>query len=194
MFAGSNPRHSWVGSSGKTEEKTVAISEIHHVALAVSDMERSIAFYRDILGFRKTLDMPLGSPSLDRLLRMRPGTTGRSVIMQQGLSLVGEVELVQFSPAPSTPTPAKGAGGLGAFLLSFAVRDEELADVYQRLLKQGIVCYSEPQVVELPKFGTMRAVIFEDPDGQMIELVQLPPADEIGRVRAVSRAERPQPA
>jgi catechol 2,3-dioxygenase-like lactoylglutathione lyase family enzyme len=172
----------------------VAISEIHHVALAVSDMERSIAFYRDILGFRKTLDMPLGSPSLDRLLRMRPRTTGRSVIMQQGLSLVGEVELVQFSPAPSTPTPAKGAGGLGAFLLSFAVKDEEMADVYQRLLKQGIVCYSEPQEVELPKFGTMQAVIFEDPDGQMIELVQLPSAEEIGRVRAGFRGERPQPA
>jgi len=31
----------------------VSISEIHHVALAVSDMERSIAFYRDILGFAK---------------------------------------------------------------------------------------------------------------------------------------------
>jgi lactoylglutathione lyase len=172
----------------------VSISEIHHVALAVSDMERSIAFYRDILGFRKTLDMPLGSPSLDRLLRMRPGTTGRSVIMQQGLSLVGEIELVQFFPAPSNPTPAKGPGGLGAFLLSFAVMDEEMSDVYQRLLKQGIACYSEPQVVELPKFGAMRAVVFDDPDGQMIELIQLPSSDEIARVRAAVRAERPQPA
>lgn len=171
----------------------MAISEIHHVALAVSNMERSVAFYRDVLGFRQTLDMPLGSPGLDRLLRMRPGTTGRSVILQQGLSTIGEVELVQFFPAPTTPTPAKGAGGLGAFLLSFEVRDEELSAVYQRLLKQGIVCYSEPQVVELPKFGAMRAVIFEDPDGQMIELIQLPPADEIQRVRAASRPDRGQP-
>jgi hypothetical protein len=114
--------------------------------------------------------------------------------MQQGLSMVGEVELVQFSPAPTTPTPAKGAGGLGAFLLSFEVRGEEMDTVYQRLLEQGIKCYSEPQVVELPKYGAMRAVIFEDPDGQMIELVQLPAPDEIQRVRAASRAESPKPA
>lgn len=171
----------------------MAFSEIHHVALAVSDMERSIAFYRDILGFRKTLDMQLGSPSLNRLLRMQPGTTGRSIILQQGLSTIGEIELVQFSPAPSPPTPAKGAGGLGAFLLSFAVRDEELDAVYQRLLEKGIACYSEPQDVELPGYGAMRAVIFEDPDGQMIELIQLPSADEIERVRAARRAERQQP-
>jgi catechol 2,3-dioxygenase-like lactoylglutathione lyase family enzyme len=168
----------------------MAFSEIHHVALAVSHMDRSIAFYCDILGFRKTLDMPLGSPSLDRLLRMRPGTTGRSVILQQGMSTVGEVELVQFSPAPSPPTPAKGAGGLGAFLLSFAVKDEELAAVYQRLLKKGITCYSEPQVLALPGYGATRAVIFEDPDGQMIELIQLPSANEILRAREAQQAKQ----
>ena len=169
----------------------MSISEIHHVAIAVSNMERSVAFYREILGFRETLDMPLRSPGLERLLRLRPGTTGRSVIMQQGLSMVGEVELVQFSPPPTTPTPAKGAGGLGAFLLSFEVRGEELTAVYQRLVEKGIACYSEPQFVELPGYGTMRAVIFEDPDGQMIELVELPSRDEIRRVRANSAGERP---
>ena len=169
----------------------MSISEIHHVALAVSDMERSVAFYRDILGFRKTLDMPLGSSSLERLLRLRPGTTGRSVIMQQGLSLVGEVELVQFSPAPSMPTPPKGAGGLGAFLLSFEVRGEELAAVYQRLLQTGISCYSEPQELELSKYGRIRAVVFEDPDGQLIELVQLPSASEIRSAREAASPQRP---
>jgi lactoylglutathione lyase len=167
----------------------MAFSEIHHVALAVSNMERSIAFYRNILGFRKTLDMPLGSPSLDRLLRLRPGTTGRSVILQQGLSTIGEVELVQFSPAPTTPTPAKGAGGLGAFLLSFEVRGEELDAVYQRLLEKGIGCYSEPQALELPGYGVTRAVVFEDPDGQLIELIQLPSADEIQRAREAHHAK-----
>ena len=172
----------------------MAISEIHHVAVAVSNMERSVAFYRDILGFRPTLDMPLVSAGLERLLRLRPGTTGRSVIMQQGLSTIGEVELVQFFPTPVPSTPAKGPGGLGAFVLSFEVRGEELATVYQRLLEKGIACYSEPQEVELPGYGAMRAVIFEDPDGQMIELIQLPSPDEIARERAAVWAKRPQPS
>jgi catechol 2,3-dioxygenase-like lactoylglutathione lyase family enzyme len=40
----------------------VSISEIHHVTVAVTNMERPIAFYRDILGFRKTLDTSRGKP------------------------------------------------------------------------------------------------------------------------------------
>ena len=83
-------------------------------------------------------------------------------------------------------------GGLGAFLC-FAVKDEELAAVYQRLLELSIVCYSEPRVVELPGFGTLRAVVVEGPDGQMIELTELPAADEIRRVRAAFRVQRSQP-
>lgn len=47
--------------------------------------------------------------------------------------------------------------------------------------------------VELPGYGAMRAVIFEDPDGQLIELIQLPSADEIQRVRAARRTEQQQP-
>jgi hypothetical protein len=39
----------------------------------------------------------------------------------------------------------------------------------------------------------VQAVVFEDPDGVMIELIQLPSADEIRRVREASRVERPQP-
>ena len=51
--------------------------------------------------------------------------------------------------------------------------------MYQRLAQKGITCYSAPQVVELPGYGGTRAVVCEDPDGQMIELIQPPSAEEI---------------
>ena len=66
-----------------------------------------------------------------------------------------------------------------------------MAAVYQRLLQAGISCYSEPQELELSKYGRIRAVVFEDPDGQLIELVQLPSANEIRSVREAASPQRP---
>ncbi len=32
------------------------INEVHHVAMSVLDMDRSLAFYRDLLGFELRMD------------------------------------------------------------------------------------------------------------------------------------------
>jgi len=105
----------------------MAISEVHHVGLTVADLERSIAFYRDILGFRKTLDMPLKGSNLERLLQLRPGTKARSVIMQAGRAITGEVELIAFDTPVERPSGPKRPGDPGVFMLSFEVKGETLA-------------------------------------------------------------------
>ena len=38
----------------------MSISQIRTVAIPVTDQERSLAFYTDVLGFQKTLDAPFG--------------------------------------------------------------------------------------------------------------------------------------
>jgi lactoylglutathione lyase len=164
------------------------ISPVHHVALTVADLDRSIAFYRDALGFRKTLDMPLGGPHSERLLGLPAGTKARSVIMQQGPAVTGEVELIQFTPPNARLTGPKRPGDPGVFLLSFEVTGEKLEEVYQALLGKGVRFYSEPQPLHLKGYGEIKAVVLTDPDGVLIELIQLPTIEEARRVHKADRS------
>jgi len=43
----------------------------------------------------------------------------------------------------------------------------------------GIACYTEPLDLPLKGYGTVKAVIFEEPDDIMIELMSLPSATEV---------------
>jgi lactoylglutathione lyase len=160
------------------------ISEIHHVAINVSDLDRSVAFYRDALGFRKILDMKAGGPANARMLRMpSKGFAIRSIMMTQGSSTVGEIELMQVEPRRDTPTPPKRPDDLGMWVISFEVKGEPLADVVKRLREMGVKFFSEIEELELEGYAPMKAVLFEDPDGNLLELVQLPTKEEYLRMK-----------
>ena len=131
------------------EREPVALRRVHHVALIVSDYERSKDFYTRILGYRvvrETFRRERESYKLD-------------------LTLDGTDALELFS-FPSPPARVSNPEATGLRPLAFAVTD--VATAVERLQEFGVSV--EPVRVD-PTTGR-RYTFFADPDGLPLEVYE----------------------
>ncbi len=156
--------------------------EIHHLTVGVSNMDRSLRFYVDGLGLKKTLDTQVSGDSFERLLRLPSGSTARTVFLQ-GPSRLGQIELVEWQTSIVDPTPVRRAGRVGYTVVSFALTRETFPLVCRQLESVGANFWNTPEKTILDGYGEIEACIVEDPDGNMIELVRLPSDEEIKEFR-----------
>lgn len=141
----------------------------HHTSLFVTDLDRSIAFYRDVLGFELLTHEPdRGGAFLD-LVCNHPDTRLHFSLLRLG-SFVIEL-MVPLSPA-DLPSDAN-AQDHGIARIGFEVEDIEA--VAAHLQAHGVELLSE--IATLPTVGVKhyaggKAVFFKDPDGIILELQQ----------------------
>ncbi|WP_433528404.1 VOC family protein [Micromonospora sp. CA-263727] len=153
------------------------VSEVHHVAMTVSDLDRAADFYEQALGYRRTLRTDVGGPGIEVSLGLPAGTAGR-VQYLQGPSQVGQLELIEWNGDP-VRTATGGHRELGTFLLSFAVPLEEMDELHDRLVTLGAQCLTPPNRVLLDNYGYITAFAARDLDGNLLEFVSLPSREEI---------------
>jgi hypothetical protein len=81
--------------------------EIHAITLTVSDLDRSVAFYEDALGFRKVGERLIADGSLDQIT----GTFG--VRMRRATLRLGDesIELEQYLAPSGAPLPVDSRCG-----------------------------------------------------------------------------------
>ena len=171
----------------------MTVVPIHHAVLSVSDFERSLAFYRDVLGLRKTLESPVAG--YERYLHLPEGTTGRMAMLAADERTVGMVEIIQWDiPGGASTSGPKLPGDPGVAMLAFELRDETLEDVCRRLEAASIPLYSPITPVELEGYPRFHTMLLQDPDGLLIELIQLPTRDDVRAYRAALRAQGAEPA
>ena len=163
------------------------VSEVHHVAVSVADLERSADFYEKGLGYRRTLRAEVGGPEMTASLRLPEGTRGR-VQYLQGPSQLGQLELIEWEGEKLPPRPVDHRRP-GVFLLSFQVPADELEELHDRLASLGAECVSRPNRVLLENYGHIRAFAAYDPDGNLLEFVSLPTREEILAFRAAASSE-----
>jgi catechol 2,3-dioxygenase-like lactoylglutathione lyase family enzyme len=151
-------------------------ARVHHSAIVVRDVDASLRFWRDGIGFEVMMDMHFdgdwptlfGAPA-DRLRSVFLGDPARAG--------AGIVELVQFvasgpddSARPHSPErAAPAATGAGFFLLSCYV---DVDAVLARLAGLGLG--GEPKRIAVPGPAGSAAVPMAtvvDPDGVLVELI-----------------------
>jgi len=140
------------------------ITGMSHVGISVVDLDRSIVFYRDLLGMSLIQQVPMAGANYDAIMALK-GTDGRIAVLRTGNV---EIELLEFKRPPSRPAePDRHVSDQG--ISHFAVYVDDISGLRARLEAAGVRFHSR-----LVYFSscTTTAVYFQDPDGNYIELLQ----------------------
>jgi catechol 2,3-dioxygenase-like lactoylglutathione lyase family enzyme len=145
----------------------MAITRVHHHTFTVSDMDRSIPFYRDVLGFKLIADvMRENVPAYDKVMGMENVKVRVAMFNDPAGTMVA---LLHYHH----PLPRKREMGnvfVGSSVL--AVQTDDIHADYARWVKAGVRFQSEPvDVIRDGKLAVRIAYAF-DPDGLVIELYQ----------------------
>jgi catechol 2,3-dioxygenase-like lactoylglutathione lyase family enzyme len=137
---------------------------VRHLGIVVSDLDRALHFYQDLLGLKvsKRMDEEGGYLSLITGLENARVTTVKLAADDGNL-----VELLYFHSHPRRSPQAREFCEVGASHVSFTVDDID-AD-YLRLSNAGVEFNSPPQ---LSPDGYAKVAFCRDHDQTLVELVQ----------------------
>ncbi len=128
------------------------IKSVGHAAIAVSDLDRSIEFYCDKLGFE--------------VVRTFERTDGARVVdLSKNVDQIGELQLISY-PAKG-PADKRELGHLGLEHIAFLIDDMDAT--YEELLAKGVTDFVLPPKPPRPNFPRTARLL--DPDGVLLELI-----------------------
>ena len=140
---------------------------VSHVGICVSDWRRSLRFYHDVLGFRYVRELELSGEPASTLLQLEDVDFRAITLEREGL----RIELLHYERpghvCGQIPRPMNQLG-----LTHLALRVDDL-DATVKELEEARVDVREETSIEVPE-ANAKAVFITDPDGTLIELVQLP--------------------
>ena len=144
------------------------VQRLNHAVLYVRDVERSLAFYRDVLGFRVKAEIP-----------------GRAVFLQAEGS-TNDHDLGLFAVGAGAGPSEAGRRTVGLYHLAWEVDTlAELARVRDALVAAGAL-------VGASDHATTKALYAQDPDGLEFEVSWLLPASLVTpEVEAQGMTTRP---
>jgi catechol 2,3-dioxygenase-like lactoylglutathione lyase family enzyme len=143
------------------------ITKAHHTGFTVRSLERSVAFYRDLLGFEVVFQWNPQEPYIGELVGY-PDVDLHSAILRIPNSEVF-LELLEYRGIPEK-TVDMANGNIGNGHIAFFV--DQLDSFYEQLKGRGVKSVSPPVTPTIGPNKGGRAVYLIDPDGFRVELIE----------------------
>ena len=137
--------------------------KLRHVGITVTDLKRSIDFYRDIFGFSIIKEMDESGEHIDNFSGLK-GVDVRTVKMSDDNG--GLIELLYYRSHKGLDV-YRDITNIGCS--HFALTVENLSELYDKLLENDITVLCEPQY---SPDGFVKLTFCKDPNGTLIELVE----------------------
>ena len=151
------------------------ITGVQTTALTVSDMQRSVAFYRDLFGFKVVVELP---PAAER---QRWDQYHEQVCQIKGAQILvnyleapdgkSSLELIEYLK-PKNPAPRRrGIEEPGVAIVPFGVKDSNAA--VKKLRAAGVEVLSDPVPYKTDDGVRSFTTYLYDPDGNAICLFEI---------------------
>jgi catechol-2,3-dioxygenase len=141
------------------------ITRLNHAVLYIADVERSVEFYRDVLGFTPVVALS--------------GLRGAAFLQAPGSTNDHDLGLFEIG-AQAAPSGA-GRSTVGLYHLAWEIDTlAEMERLQARLAEHGAL-------VGASDHGTTKSLYGKDPDGLEFEIAWIVPADQLDDAAAQSR-------
>jgi lactoylglutathione lyase len=159
------------------------VKKLDHIAVMVKDIDRSLHFYRDLLGLEVvTPEEHIAGPVAEMV--KKPGCHMREYRMRAPDGIQGydrneagvglTFDLIQWL-TPESPVQRNEIHHVPSAHICFGV--DNLPEIYERLKAEGVEFVSPP--VRFSGEGEWHVLFFYDPDGNLLELNETGTGDQI---------------
>lgn len=143
------------------------IQRPHHTGIQVADLERSLRFYRDILGFEVTFQWNPQAQYI-RTIVGYPDADIHAAILRMPDSDVF-LEILEYRNVEKQPVDTRTANPGTAHLAFFT---DDCDGLYEELTAKGVDSVNPPVTPTIGPNEGGRAVYMIDPDGIRVEFIQ----------------------
>src|SRR3954453_16441279 len=148
----------------------VGVGNFAHI---VADLDKSLGFYRDVLGLAVSNTIPFGpNEAVARFGHTEGGQSRVAMLKVPGLAM--GIELIEYKDIARTPQHPRFVDP-GAANMAFRVRD--LDTLFTKIQKYPgvkiLTAGGKPVTLTTPN-GVLHAVFIQDPDGFVVEMIDTP--------------------